>query len=206
MKIITISREVGSGGRELGKRLADALNFDYYDREIIEEIAKNKGLDENYVASELENNDWQHAPLHFRCSFLGVSSLASAHVDLLLEQRKVIEAIAERGRDFVIVGRNSDIILKKYGSLNIFVCATMESKIKRCMARAREDEKLTEKQAERQIKSIDKNRALTHEIVAEGGWGNRTSYHLTINTSDREIKEIVPSVAAFASEWFNHAK
>ena len=49
MRIITISREFGSGGRELGKRLADALGFDYYDREIIESIAKEQGLDEGYV-------------------------------------------------------------------------------------------------------------------------------------------------------------
>jgi len=55
MKIITISREFGSGGRELGKRMADILGFDYYDREIISAIAENKGLNESYVESVLEN-------------------------------------------------------------------------------------------------------------------------------------------------------
>ena len=55
MRIITISREFGSGGRELGKRLADILDFDYYDREIITAIAEKKGLDPNYVERILEN-------------------------------------------------------------------------------------------------------------------------------------------------------
>ena len=58
MKIITISREFGSGGRELGKRLADLLGFDYYDREIITSIARDTGLDEKYVANILERHGW----------------------------------------------------------------------------------------------------------------------------------------------------
>ena len=59
MKIITISREFGSGGRELGKRLADELGFDYYDREIITAIASARGMDEGYVEKALENHAWQ---------------------------------------------------------------------------------------------------------------------------------------------------
>lgn len=66
MKIITISREFGSGGRELGKRLADELGFDYYDREIIESIAKGQGLDEGYVEKALEDHAWRRGPLTFR--------------------------------------------------------------------------------------------------------------------------------------------
>ena len=58
MRIITISREFGSGGRELGKRLADILNFDYYDSEIICAVAKNSGMDENYVGETLANHGW----------------------------------------------------------------------------------------------------------------------------------------------------
>lgn len=65
MRIITISREFGSGGRELGKRLADALGFDYYDREIIESIAKGQGLDEGYVEKALEEHAWRRVPLTF---------------------------------------------------------------------------------------------------------------------------------------------
>ena len=59
MNIITISREFGSGGRELGKRLADLLGYDYYDREIITEIAKRHDVDEKYVEYALNNHIWQ---------------------------------------------------------------------------------------------------------------------------------------------------
>ena len=72
MKIITISREFGSGGRELGKRLADVLGYDYYDKEIIASIASNKGMDEDYVARAMEHSSWQNVPLTFHQTIVGV--------------------------------------------------------------------------------------------------------------------------------------
>lgn len=66
MRIITISREFGSGGRELGKRLADLLGFDYYDSEIITLVAKQSGLDAGYVEKKLSNHGWQAYPVTFR--------------------------------------------------------------------------------------------------------------------------------------------
>ncbi|MGI5976962.1 MAG: AAA family ATPase [Candidatus Limivicinus sp.] len=201
MKIITISREFGSGGRELGKRLSDYLGFDYYDREIITTIAGNKGLDEGYVAHALENHGWQMIPLTYNSSFASFSML-SAQTDLLLEQRRVIESIAELGNDCIIVGRNADVILESYHPFNIFVCADMEARIKRCMERAPKNENLSRRDMERKIKLIDKNRAQTRDIIAEGRWGECDSYHLTVNTTDWNIKTLTPAVAAFAKSWF----
>lgn len=71
MRIITISREFGSGGRELGKRLADLLKFDYYDEEIIEAAAASKGLDKSYAEAIMENSANKNMLLHFRQSFVG---------------------------------------------------------------------------------------------------------------------------------------
>ena len=99
MKIITISREFGSGGRELGKRLSDILGFDYYDREIIAAIAEAKGLDENYVEKALESGVSQRVPLTFHNSFSTIGMMQSAHISLLQEQTRVIEGIAKRGKD-----------------------------------------------------------------------------------------------------------
>ena len=65
MRIITISREFGSGGRELGKRLADIMGFDYYDREIIFAVSKNSGLDIRYVENKLTSHGWQNFPITF---------------------------------------------------------------------------------------------------------------------------------------------
>ncbi|MBQ3049045.1 MAG: cytidylate kinase-like family protein [Oscillospiraceae bacterium] len=206
MKIITISREFASGGREIGKRLADILGFDYYDREIITAIAENKGLDERYVENVLENHGWRTFPLTFHNSMVGVSAVSSISAGLLVEQKKVIEQIAKAGKDFVIVGRNADLVLKEYEPLNIFVCADMQSKIKRCIERSTSEEALTEKEAEKKIKLVDKNRIRTREIISESKWGDRGNYHLTVNTTGWNIKELSQATAEFAKSWFDREK
>lgn len=202
MKIITISREFGSGGRELGKRLADVLGYEYYDKEIIIAIAENKGMNENYVEKVLESQFWKGTRLHFRNSFSGSVAMGQARTDLLLEQKKVIEGIAEAGRDCVIVGRNADVLLQGYGPFKLFVCADMESKIRRCMERAEGGENLSRKEMERRIRSIDKGRMQTRDIVTDIPWGDRSAYHLTVNTSQWDISELTPMIAAFADHWF----
>ena len=201
MRIITISREFGSGGRELAKRLADHLNIDYYDSEILTAVAKNSYTDENYVEKMLMNHGWQQYPMTFRSTL--TSTIHTNKINLLLEQKRVIEKIASMNKDFIIVGRNADIILKDYQPFNIFVCATTESKLKRCLERAPKEEKLTEKELLRKMKQIDKNRAQTREILTNSKWGQRDSYHLTVNTTNWEIKELVNVVGTFANEWFN---
>ena len=201
MRIITISREFGSGGRELAKRLADHLNIDYYDSEILTAVAKNSHTDENYVEKMLMNHGWQQYPMTFRSTL--TSTIHTNKINLLLEQKRVIEKIASMNKDFIIVGRNADIILKDYQPFNIFVCATTESKLKHCLERAPKEEKLTEKELLRKMKQIDKNRAQTREILTNSKWGQRDSYHLTVNTTNWEIKELVNVVGTFANEWFN---
>ena len=94
MRIITISREFGSGGREIGKRLADVLGFDYYDSEIISAVAKNKGLDKEYVELNLSNHGWQNVPISFRGTIGSTAYIQSSKIQLLIEQKRVIEAIA----------------------------------------------------------------------------------------------------------------
>lgn len=202
MKIITISREFGSGGRELGKRLADHLDIDYYDSEIITQIAEKRGLDEKYVEKVLNDHGWQEHTLSFCRTLSSTAYLQSSKVDLLLEQKKVIEEIASLGKDCVIVGRNADVILEKYKPFNIFVCADEKTRLARCLERADENEKLTEKELIRKMRSIDKVRSQTREIIAGSEWGERSSYNITINTSGWEIKELVPAAADFAERWF----
>lgn len=202
MQIITISREFGSGGRELGKRLAELLDYDYYDKEIITAIAKQKGLNEWYVEKALENQGWRAVPLTFGRSFVSISTVQQVQTDLLVEQKRVIEGIAKAGRNCVIVGRNANILLAAKKPFNIFVHADMEAKIRRCMERAEKNENLSRKEIENYIRRIDKNRTKTYEIIAGGKWGNCKEYHLTVNTTDWNIKELTPAVAQFASCWF----
>lgn len=205
MKIITISREFGSGGRELGKRLADMLDFDYYDREIITAIAANQGMDERYVALALERHGWQRVPLTFRRSLAGASA-QSVQTGLLLEQKRVIEQIAKAGKDCVIVGRNADVLLDREHPFNLFVCADREAKLRRCMERAPEDEQLSPKELERRMRQIDRNRAKIRDIITGSRWGERENYHLTVNTTGWDIKKLTPAVAEFALRWFRRTE
>ena len=203
MRIVTISREFGSGGRELGKRLADVLNFDYYDREIITAIAKNSGLDENYVETTLNDHGWQNFVISFHSTLESPTYMQSARINLLLEQKRVIEKIAALGKDCVIVGRNADVLLADYNPFNIFVCATTEAKVKRCKERASETEHLTDKELLKKMKHIDKVRLQTREILSDSKWGQRDAYHLTVNTTGWNMKELAPVVADFALRWFD---
>ena len=86
MKIITISRQFSSGGRELAKRMADILGFDYYDKEIISEIAKNKSMDENFVEGALSNG-YKAIPLHFARSF-SFAFASTGKRELLVEEKR----------------------------------------------------------------------------------------------------------------------
>ena len=203
MKIITISREFGSGGRELGKRLADLLHFDYYDREIISAIAENQGLDPDYVEKTLENRMFLGYSLNFRHSFSSpVFFQQSMPTKLLIEQTKIIKGIAQTGRDCVIVGRNADVLLKEEHPLNIFVHAEDAAKLRRCQERAPEGEHLTPREMAQMIRRIDNNRARTRELVTDSRWGQREAYHLMVNTTGWDIKELTPAVASFAEHWF----
>jgi len=202
MKIITISREFASGGRELGKRMADILGFDYYDREIISAIADNKGLNETYVENMLENHGWRSFPLTFHSSITGIATASSISADLFAEQKKVIEKIAEGGRDFIIIGRSADVILQDKKPLNIFVCADMDAKVARCIRKADKNENLSEKALRKEILRIDKNRSCSRELISDTKWGDRKGYDLIVNTTQWEIKELAEATARFAESWF----
>lgn len=209
MRIITISREFGSGGRELGKRIADLLSIDYYDKEIIGAVAENKGLDADYTEEILEHPVWQTVPLHYRSSFPSLNSMQPNQMmqtNLLLEQKRVIESIAKAGRDCVIVGRNADYLLKDYHPFCMFVCADMDAKVQRCIERAPENEHLSHQEIKRRIRNIDKGRKQTRDIIAGSPWGECGAYHLTVNTTGWDLKELAPAVADFAVRWFERTK
>ncbi len=202
MNIITIGRQFGSGGRELGRRLADLLQYDYYDREIITAIAEKYGVNDTYVEKTLERNDWRQYNFTFMHSFNTDSVMQTEQVKLLSEQRRVIEGIAERGKDCIIVGRNADILLERYHPFTIFVCADLNARVKRCRERAPEGEDLTEKQMISNIRRIDKNRAFSREIISEKKWGEAGSYQLVVNTTGWDLKELTKAVAEYARCYF----
>lgn len=201
-RIITISREFGSGGRELGKRLADELGFEYYDREIIEKVAEESNMDASYVENVLNGNFSLNFPVTFGRTFFYTDALQQNVTNLLVTEHKIIKALAEKNVDMVIVGRSADILLKNYKPLNIFVYADMESKIKRCRWRAPKNEQLTDKELARKIKQVDAGRSRQRKIITDSDWGKKESYHLCINTTDVNIKNLIPYLAEFVKCYF----
>lgn len=199
MSIITVSREFGSGGREVGKRLADELGYKYYDREIVTEIAKKTELNEEYVAHTLEQGGFGHIPVHFGRTFSYAAVMPHSTINLFSEQHKIIKELAKRD-NCVIVGRAADVILKDYNPINLFVYADMASKIERCQKREDVKENVSLKSLEKNIKKIDSERAKYHELFSDIAWGDKAGYHLCINTTGVDIKKIVPKIADFLRE------
>lgn len=201
MGIITISREFGSGGRELGKRLADEMGYAYYDREIVTAIAEKNKLDEHYVEYALEGGALRNIPVHFGRTFSYSPTFMASETQLFSEQNQLIRELASKG-NCVIVGRAADVILREYHPFNLFVYADMPSKIQRCQTRAEAGENLNERDMERKIKKIDADRRRYHGIISDVAWGDKQGYHLCINTTGQQIKLLIPTVAQYIRLWF----
>lgn len=201
MRIITISREFGSGGRELGKRLADPLGIPCYDHEIIDMVAEKHGFDKNHVAHISEKDIRVFYPTTIAHRLVAPHPITQQSISITVAEHELIKELANEG-NCVIVGRCADIILRDMNPMNIFVYADRQSKLKRCENRAEENEHFTEKEILGKMKQIDKERAAYRSLFTEEDWGRKESYHLCINTSDKEIKALIPAVAEYVRLWF----
>lgn len=198
-KIITISREFGSGGKEIGKRLAEKLGYAYYDSEIIDLLVKETGMSEEYITNISEKGIYP-MPFQFGKTFTTNLSIQKNQTDILIKQNKVIKSIAEKG-NAVIVGRGANVILKEYNPFNIFVYANMESKINRCKEKSNEKENLSDKELLVKIKSVDKNRRAFMGLISNSEWGNKENYDLCINTSNIKIKNIIVPLSEYIKTY-----
>lgn len=200
--IITISREFGSGGRELGKILADLLGYDFYDKQIISEIANKYKFDNDYVEKIIDTDFQQAISFKYGRTIQYSKNINMNKMNILVEEKEVIERIAKLNRNCIIVGRNADVILNKYDVFSIFVCADLESKCQRCLDRFNSEEKKTIKSIENEIKNIDKIRAKTREILTEGKWGDKSQYNLIINTTGWNLNSLGISLSNLIKNWF----
>lgn len=203
-KIITISREFGSGGKELGKKLAETLGMDFYDGEIIDILAKETGMDANFIKT-MDESIINNYTFKFANSFVQYSNAQSSKIDLLVHQQKVIKEIAKKG-NCIIVGRGADVILQEFNPLRLFVYANLESKLKRCLENRNEEEKLNEKQMVKKIKRIDKSRKKYYDILSNQSWGIKENYDLCINTSNIIIEDIITPLVGYINNWFEEDK
>ena len=203
-KIITFSREFGSGGRELAKMVAEALGYQYYDKEIIAEMVKHSSFDENYLEN-LDNVGYKDFPYAVGKNMAFYSAHQKQATQALVLETKMIKQLAAKG-NCVFVGRSADIILEEYNPLNIFVYADTETKIKRCQENTTHNESLTEKEIIKGMKEIDKARKNHYFLLGVDNWGAKENYHLCVNTSSLNVKDLVSMVTAYARAYFKAVK
>lgn len=194
-KIITIGREFGSGGRELGRRLAETLQIAYYDREIITEISKRTSLSEQYVQQVMNHRPMPLFPITTGRTITPMENpMLEQSQAIFREQSNIIKEMAAKS-NCVIVGRCADYILKEQNPFRLFVYADMESKISRCRNQSPEHEHLADKELKQQIARINKGRAKYYEFYTGQSWGDKLNYDLCINTTRTVIKDVVPILA-----------
>ncbi len=199
MKIITIGREYGSGGRTIGKLVAQRLNIPYYDRELVDEAAKHSGL----AVEAIEENDQVVTRSFLYDLAIGTSygyvNQTGIPLDLntqvFLAQRDVILKFASQ--PCVIVGRCADYILRDHKDvLRIFLYADKKSRLKRIVEEYGEDPS----KAEKLLAQSDKRRARHYEEFTDSIWGARRNYDLLLNTASFGIEKTADLICTFASE------
>ena len=176
-RIITISREFGSGGRFIGEEVAKKLGIAYYDKNIINEIAEKSGLSPEYIQ---ENAELSPKKGLFAYAFAGRDMTGKSVEDMVYEaQRKVILDLAEK-EPCVIIGRNADYILKDRDDvLNVFIHGDMPEKIQRIICLHNVEEKV----AIKMMADTDKRRMTNYNFYTEQKWGKASNYTLSLNSS-----------------------
>ena len=176
-RIITISREFGSGGRFIGEEVAKKLGITYYDKNIISEIAEKSGLSPEYIQESAELSPKKGL---FAYALAGRDITGKSVEDMVYEaQIKVILELAEK-ESCVIIGRNADFILKDRNDvLNVFIYGDMPEKIQRIMGLYN----VEEKEAVKMIADIDKRRMTNYNFYTDQKWGKASNYTLCLNSS-----------------------
>ena len=182
-KIITISREFGSGGRTIGKKVAEKLGIPCYDSELIHKIAVESGFAEKYIEDAGE-----YAPGGFLSSAFSNRAFGPTNEDYLWQiQYKIITELAEKG-PCVIVGRCADYILRdKADCLKVFIHVSMDFRAKRIVEVYGEQEKTPMQR----LKEKDKRRAAYHRFYTDMKWGHAQNYHITLDSGELGIDKCV---------------
>ncbi len=203
MRIIAISRQFGSGGREIGEKLAEKLGWDYYDRNIIEKLCEQENLDEEYVRKFFHDGGLDSLAAPNQLGTFSAGEGTHWQFSLLTKQCELLRKIAGIGRDCIIVGRDADVILKEYNPMRVFVCADLSFRLDRCMKREQKKngKKLTEKQLLRNIRRIDKARQKTRELLTGKDPLDPENFDLMLNSSSWNTSDAVDTLAKLAEIW-----
>ncbi len=188
--VITIAREYGSGGRYIGKLVAERLGLKLYDKEFIEKMAEDTGLSEEYIA---DNEEKRLALDSFNNGYY--SGLNNAD-ELFIKESNLIKKLAEKG-SCVIVGRCADFILsEKPNVLKIFINSSMKNKIKRAI----EFYHMDSEKAEKEINQINKLRANHYKYYTDQEWREPSNYNICINSDSLGIDRAVDLICDTVKE------
>ena len=187
-RIITISREFGSGGRFIGEEVAKKLGIAYYDKDIINQIAEESGLSPDYIQESAELSPKKGILAY---ALAGRDITGKSVEDMVYEvQRKVILELAEK-EPCVIIGRNADFILKDRDDvLNVFIHGNMPEKMKRICQLYN----VSEQDAVKMMTDTDKRRMTNYNFYTDQRWGKASNYTLCLNSSQLgydKCKEII---------------
>jgi cytidylate kinase len=189
--IIAISREFGSGGHEIAQRLAKKLGMKLYDRNMLDEIAKEKNIQIEY----LEKYDEKPRKLFLSRK---VGAYSNSIEEIVAEmQFEYLKDKADSGESFIVVGRCAETVLKEYeGLISIFILGDMPAKIER----VKRIYKLSEEDAVAKVKRHDKKRRQYHNRHSEMEWGASKAYDLCMNDSRLGIEKTVEVLEKYIQE------
>lgn len=198
-QIYTIGREIGSGGSEVGKMLAQKLGISCYDKELLQRAAADSGFCKEIFEQHDERPTNSFLYSLVMDTFSGGSYTSAPFLDMplnhkvFLAQFDTIKKLAEQ-ESCVIIGRCADYALEgNRACLNIFVHASLEDRMKRICAR----DQLSEGKARDLIQKKDKQRASYYNYYTSKRWGDSRSYDLTLNTSKLSIEDCVEIILEF---------
>lgn len=179
--VITIGREFGSGGREIGKRLAELLSVPYYDGELLQEMSKKSGMRSEFLESfdEKRNIGLMYSlDVGMTSGFYGGGTTLGEQV--YKAQVDTIKELAERS-PCVIVGRRADKLLAdEFNVVSVFISADDKDRIEHVMER----DNCTKNEATKRVKKADRERASYYNFFSEGLWGRADNYDICLSTSD----------------------
>lgn len=199
--ILAIGRQFGSGGREIGQKLAKAFGIGYYDKELITEAAKESGLCEDIFerADERANHALSYAFTMGYSSFIGMFTPANdilSNDTLFKIQSDTIRNIADKG-SCVLVGRCADYILRDDPAcLSVFISSTIETRIQKIVERMG----VTVEQAKELMTKNDKSRAAYYNYYTNKTWGMASSYNLCVDASILGIDGTVDFIKRFVDQ------
>jgi len=198
-RIITISRQYGSGGREIGVRVAQELDYVYYDTELVKRAAQEGGFDEELIKEAGEGGQGMFSSLmSFAGALVGKDEDSLPLYDrMFLVQSRIIKEVAQEG-PCVIIGHSADYFLAEMPDLlNVYIHADWDARVQRVMER----NNLSEHEAVARIRKTDRKRAVFYEQHTDQKWGMASNYHLSLSSSSFGIENAADLIVRIAKRY-----